>query len=80
MVFIKDGCLQIKLDHTPGSDMIHISAYTRTTNQEVRLGFVQGRQHTNSKGDWVSDSPDMFVAEKIREMMHRLLHDIQALL
>ena len=80
MSFIKDDCLQIKLDHTLGNDMIHISAYDRTTKQEVRLGFVQGRQHTNSKGDWISDSPDTFVAEKIREMVHRLLSDVQALL
>ena len=78
MAFIKDDCLQIKLDHH--NNMIHISAYDRVTRQEVCLGLVQGRQHANSKGDWISDPPDMFVAEKIREMVHRLLSDVQALL
>lgn len=78
MSFIKDDDLQIRVD-VVNDQIIAILAYDRRTKNIVRLGHVQGRQFTNKNGEWVSGPPDKYVADKVSQMVHRVLSDIQDL-
>lgn len=77
MSFLKDNDLQIKIEKS--GKLIHIYAYDKITGTKVRLGHVQGRQHTDINKVWTSDNPDPFIAEKVKLMVHRVLTDIQDL-
>ena len=77
MSFIKDDDLQIVMEEH--NNMIQIYVYDRCDKSRVRLGHVQGNQHLNSNNEWVSATADMFIAEKVRTMIHKVLKDIQDL-
>lgn len=79
MQFIKDPDFYIKFETSSAGKMIHVMVYDRSTKQTVRLGHVQGRQHFNKANEWVSSPPDKYIAEKVRNMIHQVLKDIQDL-
>lgn len=77
MSYIKDPNLRVRIDDDVNTIQIYV--VDKVTKSMVCLGHVQGNVRQNAQDAWIRSPPDTGEAEKVRDMFHQVLNNIQDL-